>query len=252
MNILIKLSGIENKEELITGIKKEALDSSSSFEFYLDCPSSEFTKFEGFDKIHRFQNDGVALSAVIQKKEETDGPILYPLNSLNDKPSYLFVLNKEKDSVAEKRISTFYSFVKEDSLTISLFSNSLFSEGYPNKENWNKESVTELFTKENSFSVLNQYDFQLLSDAFLTIKAFKKKEKESKKTLFSDVGNYFFKNYMSHPKDLTRELMLSSYGRTWKEEVLYFQITKKGTRKEYLSLFRLRKLYQKNHLTILK
>ena len=57
---------------------------------------------------------------------------------------------------------------------------------------------------------------------------------------------------MSHPKDLTRELMLSSYGRTWKEEVLYFQITKKGTRKEYLSLFRLRKLYQKNHLTILK
>ena len=238
MNILIKLSGIENKEELITRIKKEALDSSSSFEFYLKCPSSEFTKFEGFDKIHRFQNDGVALSAVIQKKEETDGPILYPLNSLNDKPSYLFVLNKEKDSVAEKRISTFYSFVKEDSLTISLFSNSLFSEGYP--------------MKENSFSVLNQYDFQLLSDAFLTIKAFKKKEKESKKTLFSDVGNYFFKNYMSHPKDLTRELMLSSYGRTWKEEVLYFQITKKGTRKEYLSLFRLRKLYQKNHLTILK
>lgn len=82
MNILIKLSGIENKEELITRIKKEALDSSSSFEFYLDCPSSEFTKFEGFDKIHRFQNDGVALSAVIQKKEETDDPILYPLNSL--------------------------------------------------------------------------------------------------------------------------------------------------------------------------
>ena len=233
MKILIRYKGLENKNELSARRKKEALGSSRNI--YLDCDQKDRVKFSGYDSIHHYSGEKRNFDFILQKKETEDSSVLYPFKKEKDtRRSYLLVLKKEEN---EDIVFFFLKRLKEKKENAVFFSRF----DHPIDSLYRKESLSSLFKEDHTLSVLSYPDYQILSEAYLALRSFKENQKKKKKNRFSDIGNYFFKNYVSHPKEIIREDLLSFYGMVKDNNTLLFNIYREGSFEEYQDLFEERK-----------
>lgn len=216
---LIKLEEFSQKELLSSTIKKLVLDEEN-FDLTVACSDTFFVLFSNYSKIKQFKEgeDEKSFELIISKEELSHSDKILYISHDDNTRAYLCVLDDSKDqNDLLSKISFTVSIVSklfENEVKGKIASKSLlpffeteqlktFSDGEMDIEEIMKIHTPLIFISQNDFNI-----FQKSLKAFIALYSV---EKEKKSTFFSEIGKMFFRNYTSHPENMTLDDYLSPY-----------------------------------------
>lgn len=214
-SLLIKALSIEQKELqfLIHGSEAELL----SFRDYPNIHVASEEEVHGCDLVFAGKD-------FLSSLEKEEAFLLSPLSQMEDKKTYLGVFRNPQ--VLETTLPRMVEFLSLDKPKIASWGTRL--EGYP------LLPTDKLFDSNCNIVLMEEGDFEKILGFVESVSALMKAR--DKKGLFSSIGNYFFKNYIHHPEQLTRKSILPSWSLLCLDGKAYLSLETKLSMEEWKKL----------------
>ena len=209
---LIYLTEFKDKDIVSAFMKSTAL-KENTYQFDVCCSKEDFVVFSDNKDINRIENP---------KEEEYD----FVLSSHKQNEDRLLFLNGKKEKAeilaiedAEKRQKSFVKAKKivDDffgkKVNFSFISDSLMDAvGEEEKKHMDGiEPIGNIFSYEKDMLVMSDRDFTFFEDSIACFSKLLSLKKEDKKSFFSSIGDFFFKNYTTKPENISLKDYLSVY-----------------------------------------
>lgn len=238
IKILIDLSAIQDKTTLTSAIKTYSLNQHNPFLFLIKGKKEDMVLFSGYDKIRPYdEKEDSDTSDVFLKKEESKNKnrLLYLFHKKDKTRSYLLILNQmNKDNInrAKQLVSHIFetkdipcSFVTEEEETLD---EDLFGK---------RVAHEDILSSHEPLMAVKEKDFLILSHYYDAIIRLINEDRDTRKSIFSDIGSFFFKNYMSSNRLPSLKDFLSDYEILLDEPKLTLNLIKEVNTNDYTNIF---------------
>lgn len=245
IKVLIRLSEFEDKGTLSAFMKSTAL-KEDTYQFDVICSQEDFVVFSDSKDIHRVEEgDQKDYDLTLISREEKRDRLLFLTGNEKKGPTYLLILNENEDKETKVR-----NFVKAKKIvdahfnkpvSFSLLSTNLI-DAIPEEEMTNKgedAKIGEIFSYDKDMIIMSERDFDFFGDSIACFTKLLSIKREEKKSIFSSIGSYFFKNYTSKPENITLKDYLSVYEILLDDEKWVFNIIRKPIIGDYFYLLKL-------------
>lgn len=211
-NIRILPCEARDRQDIMIFLKSAALEFKD-IAFSVQCEEKEYALFSDYPNIHKAATEEETDYDFVFDFQEEDMDRLLPFLD-KEKKKYLLLLDeKEEDAVLSTNYLKAERFVAEgtgENPKVSLISKGL-EQRLPHDDRISEESIRDLFESKADMVVLTTQDYSFFRQSIDGFLAFCKKKKETSKNLFSSMGSYFFKNYMSRNEEKKVEDCFSFY-----------------------------------------
>ncbi len=245
VRILIDLNEFEDKSTLSAFMKSTAL-KEDTYQFDVRCSNEDFAVLsDSKDIVHIEEFDKANYDMVLTSHKEKEDRLLFLSSEQKKGLSYLLILDENEDK--ETKIKSFIKAKKivDDHfgkpVVFSLISENL-NEAIPDEEMPNKGEtahIEDLFSYEKEMIVISNRDFDFVDESIACFSKLLSIKKNNKKSVFSSIGDYFFKNYTSKPENITLKDYLSVYEILLNHDNWDINIIRKPLVGDYFSLLNL-------------
>lgn len=212
---LIYLTEFKDKDIVSAFMKSTAL-KENTYQFDVCCSKEDFVVFSDNKDINRIENPKEEeYDFVLSSHKQNEDRLLF-LNG-KKKRTYLLILSEKED--AEKRQKSFVKAKKivDDffgkKVKFSFISDSLMDavSEEEKKHMDGIEPIGNIFSYEKDMLVMSDRDFTFFEDSIACFSKLLSLKKEDKKSFFSSIGDFFFKNYTTKPENISLKDYLSVY-----------------------------------------
>lgn len=245
VRILIDLNEFEDKSTLSAFMKSTAL-KEDTYQFDVRCSNEDFAVLsDSKDIVHIDEFDKANYDMVLTSHKEKEDRLLFLSSEQKKGLSYLLILDENEDK--ETKIKSFIKAKKivDDHfgkpVVFSLISENL-NDAIPEEEMTNKGEtahIEDLFSYEKEMIVISNRDFDFVDESIACFSKLLSIKKNDKKSVFSSIGDYFFKNYTSKPENVTLKDYLSVYEILLNHDNWDINIIRKPLVGDYFSLLNL-------------
>lgn len=245
VRILIDLDEFEDKSTLSAFMKSTAL-KEDTYQFDVRCSNEDFAVLsDSKDIVHIEEFDKANYDMVLTSHKEKEDRLLFLSSEQKKGLSYLLILDENEDK--ETKIKSFIKAKKivDDHfgkpVVFSLISENL-NDAIPEEEMTNKGEtahIEDLFSYEKEMIVISNRDFDFVDESIACFSKLLSIKKNDKKSVFSSIGDYFFKNYTSKPENVTLKDYLSVYEILLNHDNWDINIIRKPLVGDYFSLLNL-------------
>ncbi len=245
VRILIDLNEFEDKSTLSAFMKSTAL-KEDTYQFDVRCSNEDFAVLsDSKDIVHIDEFDKANYDMVLTSHKEKEDRLLFLSSEQKKGLSYLLILDENEDK--ETKIKSFIKAKKivDDHfgkpVVFSLISENL-NDAIPEEEIANKGEtahIEDLFSYEKEMIVISNRDFNFVDESIACFSKLLSIKKNDKKSVFSSIGDYFFKNYTSKPENVTLKDYLSVYEILLNHDNWDINIIRKPLVGDYFSLLNL-------------
>lgn len=238
--VLFYLSEFADKDTVSAFIKSTALNKDK-YQFDVCCSKEEFVVFSDHKDINHLEKPNNDDYDLVFSSHQTNEDRLLFLNG-KKKRTYLLILDEKED--AEKRKQSFmkakkivdfffdkavsFSFISEDIMDSVCESEKIHMSG--------TEEIKNIFSYEKDMLVISNRDFKFFEDSISCFSKLLSLKKEDKKSFFSSIGDFFFKNYTSKPENVSLKDYLSVYEICLDKDNFFVNILSKPMIGDYYAL----------------
>lgn len=244
--IKINLRGFNDISTMSASIKSASI-KDTHYEFYLDCTDEDFVVFSSYKNIYKYSDDekDIHFDGYIGMRDKNNifNSLFYLSHEEDKSRTYVCVLDDSDPELFHEHfrlaVSLTSLFVSRKNISYSVFSadilNILSAE---EKEKLNKIiSIEDFFSTYETLVFILKKDYILFKSSLNAYLSLMKTEKKKKKSFFSSIGDFFFKNYTRHPENLNIYDYLSFYAVTFEKGSVALTIAKESNSVDYLYLF---------------
>ncbi len=242
IKVLIQLSEFEDKNTLSAFMKSTAL-KEDTYQFDVICSKEDFAVLSDSKDIKRVEEfNKESYDMVLTSHKVDEDRLLFLSGNEKQGITYLLVLDEKEDKEtkvrhfikAKKIVDAHYG----KSVSFSLLSTDLM-DAIPEEEMANKGEdvhIGEIFSYEKDMILMSSHDFDFFDESITCFSKLVSLKKNDKKSFFSSIGDYFFKNYTSKPENITLKDYLSVYEILLGDDNWSFNIIRKPMIGDYFSL----------------
>lgn len=238
IKILIDLSGIQDKTTLTSAIKAYSLNQHSPFLFLIKGKKEDMVLFSGYDKIRPYDekedSDGID---VFLKKEESKNQdrLLYLFHKKDKTRSYLLIMSRINQDSIDKARQLVSRIFEVKNISCSIVSE---EEEISDASSFVKRVAhKDILSSHEPLMAVKEKDFLLLSHYYDAIVGLIDEDRETRKSVFSDIGSFFFKNYMPSNRLPSLKDFLSDYEILLDEPKLTLNLLKEVNTNDYTNIF---------------
>lgn len=202
----VDLQSVADKETFALVLKSLAVEEPD-IRFCLLCPDGDFVRFQDFKQFRKGTKEDFCQCPIqltdygrLEAFDAEEDLLLLPISQESGKEAYLLVATDVE--AARDRVDGIRAALEISKKDTAFFGRDL--------------EAKDLFKGRKALVVMDGKDYRQmlgLVDALGQLLV----ARERKKGVFTEIGNYFFKNYIHHPEKLTRKTLFSTYALGWSE-----------------------------------
>ncbi len=233
--VLLHLSDTKDPTLLSASLKAYLIDKDASLTFLLEGKDKDKVLFSGYEGLKAYDGKEDFDIEIIKDGIIGENRLTYLIHKADETRAYLLLLKSYDEAAIEKAIRhVSHIFHRDDIKAVML------SEDFPIDNRTliaKRASQKEIFQLHEPLLILSEKDFSLLQDHFSAFTSLFFEEKEKKKSLFSDIGSFFFKNYTHSEKAPALSDSLAFYEILLEREKPTFHLLREGDSNDYRNLF---------------
>lgn len=232
--ILVDLTCFEDESIISQAIKIFAHTHQDEVEVSILGNKENFLVFEHFDHIKQininnkliFNNyDGILITDKSTFIPKNPNYTLYNMFNKDESESKVLVI---KDFDNDYPLERIYNYLKRKSESPKLSLLNYFTDykniDYLNNYQFTSITPNEFFNSNSDLIICSSKDFDFMMLVIDGITDYLNENQEKKKSVVGKMGDYFFKNYVSHPKKLSRDTLFSHYNLNLDNNEIYLTI----------------------------